>query len=206
MKKIDAFLTDVRSFLNPAQVKTGAEDLAFYAQDWSKTLVPHSSGILFPHSTSEVSLIVKAANQYEIPLVPSGGRTGLSGGAVAIRGEVVVSLTKLNFIGPIHETALTLRVGAGAVTEAVHQFCEPSGLTWPVDFASKGSSTIGGNIATNAGGVRVIRYGNTRNWVLGLTVVTASGEVVHRSDSQTLSPSAFEARFLFRTSRFRSSD
>jgi FAD/FMN-containing dehydrogenase len=102
---------------------------------------------------------------------------------VATNGEVVLSLTKLNFIGPIHEGALTLRAGAGAITEAIHNFCEPHGLTWPVDFASKGSSTVGGNIATNAGGIRVIRYGNTRNWVLGLTLVTMDG-AIHTFNSE----------------------
>jgi FAD/FMN-containing dehydrogenase len=196
MKKIDAFLTEVSSFLSPTQIKIDAEDCAFYGQDWSNTLIPNASAILFPRTTLAVSQIVKAANLFEISLIPSGGRTGLSGGAVAINGEVVVSLTELNFIGPIHEGALTLKAGAGAVTEAVHQFCEPMGLTWPVDFASKGSSTIGGNIATNAGGVRVIRYGNTRNWVLGLTIVTASGDIVELNHELEKNNTGYDFRQL----------
>ncbi len=183
MKKLDKFLTEVGGFLPAEQVRTDPDSLSYHAQDWSRVLTPNASAILFPASTEEVSKILKSANEHAIDIVPSGGRTGLSGGAVAIRGEVVLSLTKLNHIGPIHEGALTLQAGAGAITEAVHKFCEPHGLTWPVDFASKGSSTVGGNIATNAGGIRVIRYGNTRNWVLGLTLVTMDG-TVHTFNSE----------------------
>jgi len=90
----------------------------------------------------------------------------------------VLTLTKMNFISPVDIVSRTIEVEAGAVTEAVHQAAKACGLTWPVDFASKGSSTVGGNIATNAGGVNVIYYGNTRQWVLGLDVVLASGELV----------------------------
>jgi FAD/FMN-containing dehydrogenase len=91
----------------------------------------------------------------------------------------------------------TLRVQAGAVTEAVHQHCAPFGLTWPVDFASKGSSTVGGNIATNAGGVKVIRYGLTRNWVLGLQVVTAQGEVLELNGALEKNNTGLDLRQLF---------
>src|SRR5690606_22419578 len=115
---------------------------------------------------------------HDVAVVPSGGRTGLAGGAMATRGELVLSLTRMRAMGPVDPFGLTVSVEAGAITEAVHQHVAPFGLTWPVDFASKGSSTVGGNIATNAGGVKVIRYGLTRQWVLGLTVVTARGEIL----------------------------
>jgi FAD/FMN-containing dehydrogenase len=92
---------------------------------------------------------------------------------------------------------MTLHVEAGAITEAVHQHCEPYGLTWPVDFASKGSSTVGGNIATNAGGVKVIRYGLTRQWVLGLVVVTASGDVLHLNGALEKNNTGADLRQLF---------
>lgn len=140
-------------------------------------MAARANAVIFPRNTQDVSLILSTASQFGIAVVPSGGRTGLSGGAVAQNGEVILSLEKINFIGPLHEGALTLHVGAGAITQAVHDYCHPHGLTWPVDFASKGSSQVGGNIATNAGGVRVLRYGNTRNWVLGLTAVTMDGKV-----------------------------
>jgi len=183
MKRIDGFLAQLALFLKPGQIAVDPGTRTYYAQDWSKSLTPDASAILFPESTLEVSKILSLARSHGIPVVPSGGRTGLSGGAVAAKGEVVVSLIRMNHMGPVHEGALTVKVEAGAITEAVHRHCAPHGLTWPVDFASKGSSTVGGNIATNAGGVRVIRYGNTRNWVLGITAVAMDG-TVHEFNSE----------------------
>ncbi len=183
MKEIDIFLAQIASFLNPAQILLDPESCAFHAQDWSKILKPNTSAVVFPESTQEVSRILALAHSLGVPIVPSGGRTGLSGGAVATNGEVVLSLLRMNKIGALHKGALSLQVEAGAITESVHLHCAPYGLTWPVDFASKGSSTIGGNLATNAGGVRVIRYGNARNWVLGMTVVTMDG-TVHSFNSE----------------------
>jgi FAD/FMN-containing dehydrogenase len=103
----------------------------------------------------------------------------------------------MNRLGEIDRVGLTVRVEAGAVTEAVHAHCAPLGLTWPVDFASKGSSHVGGNIATNAGGVRVIRYGLTRQWVLGLTVVTAQGEVLKLNGALEKNNTGVDLRQLF---------
>lgn len=154
------------------------EDLEKYGKDWSGVLTPSPSVIAFPRSTPDVSTLLKECSRLGIPVVPSGGRTGLSGGAVAARGELVLSLEKMNRIGEVDLRSLTIEVQAGAVTEAVHDAVKGDGLTWPVDFASKGSSNVGGNLSTNAGGVRVIRYGLTRNWVLGLTVVKMDGEIL----------------------------
>jgi FAD/FMN-containing dehydrogenase len=179
MNRIDTFLAEIRGFLQNSQIVTEPRECSYFAQDWSNTLTPNSPAALFPESTAEVSQILKSASTHEISIVPSGGRTGLSGGAVATNGEVILSLSRLNFIRDLHLGALTVNVGAGAITQAVHEFCETKGVTWPVDFASKGSSCVGGNIATNAGGVRVLRYGNTRNWVLGLTAVTMDGTIHH---------------------------
>jgi len=134
--------------------------------------------VVFPRTTDEVSRFLALASLHGVAVVPSGGRTGLAGGAMAIRGEVVLSLARMRRMDPVDELGMTVRVQAGAITEAVHEYAAEKGLTWPVDFASKGSSQVGGNLATNAGGVKVIRYGLTRQWVLGLQVVLASGEVL----------------------------
>jgi len=144
-----------------------------------------------------VAEIVRAANRHGVELVPSGGRTGLAAGAVATRGEAVLSLTRMRTLGPVDPRALTLEAEAGAVTAEVHAHCEPLGLTWPVDFASKGSSTVGGNIATNAGGVKVIRYGLTRNWVLGLEVVTGAGEILRLNGALEKNNTGIDLRQLF---------
>jgi FAD/FMN-containing dehydrogenase len=172
-------------------------DLVAYGKDWTKVYEPKPSAIAFPQSTSEVSTLLKFCFDQNIAVVPSGGRTGLAGGAVAAKGELVLSLEKMRKLGEIDPLALTLQCEAGAITEAVHEYCKPAGLTWPVDFASKGSSMVGGNIATNAGGVKVIRYGLTRNWVLGLTVVLMNGEVLTLNGSLEKNNTGIDLRQLF---------
>jgi FAD/FMN-containing dehydrogenase len=176
---------------------TEPEDLATYGRDWTKVYTPKPSMLVRPRSTDEVSRFLKRCDAQRIPVVPSGGRTGLAGGAVAMNGEVVLSLERMRTMEPVDPLALTVRVQAGAITEAVHQHCAAHGLTWPVDFASKGSSQVGGNIATNAGGVRVIRYGLTRQWVLGLQVVLASGEVLELNGALEKNNTGVDLRQLF---------
>ncbi len=141
--------------------------------------------------------MVRICRAHKQPMVPSGGRTGLAGGAVAMHRELVVSLERMNRIDPVDVTGSTLRVDAGAVTEQVHQHCAVHGLTWPVDLASKGSSQVGGNLATNAGGVKVIRYGHARQWVLGLVVVTAAGDVLELGGALEKNNTGVDLRQLF---------
>jgi len=168
-----------------------------YGQDWSGVVRPRAGLVAFPRSTEEVSAILRACHANDVAVVPSGGRTGLSGGAIAAHGELVLSLEKMNRIGALDLQARTLEVEAGAITEAVHRHCEPHGLTWPVDFASKGSSQVGGNLSTNAGGVRVVRYGLTRNWVLGLTAVTADGTVLRLNGALEKNNTGIDLRQVF---------
>ncbi|HZS38128.1 MAG TPA: FAD-binding oxidoreductase [Polyangia bacterium] len=174
-----------------------AGDRAEYGRDWTKVFAPDPSAIAFPRTTDEVSRLMALASAHRVPVVPSGGRTGLAGGAVAARGELVVSLARMRRMDPVDELGATVRVQAGAITEAVHRHAAERGLTWPVDFASKGSSQVGGNIATNAGGVRVIRYGLTRQWVLGLEVVLASGAVLELNGALEKNNTGFDLRQLF---------
>lgn len=172
-------------------------DLAEFGRDWTRVVAPAPSAIAFPRSTGEVARLLAACNAARIAVVPSGGRTGLAGGAVAANGEVVVSLSKMRRIDEVDRLGATVRVQAGAITESVHEHCAPHGLTWPVDFASKGSSTVGGNIATNAGGVKVIRYGLTRQWVLGLQVVLANGDVLDSPGALEKNNTGLDLRQLF---------
>jgi FAD/FMN-containing dehydrogenase len=172
-------------------------DLAEYGKDWTKVTPPAPSAIALPRTTDEVSRLVVLANRHRVAIVPSGGRTGLAGGALAAKGEVVVSMTRMRRMDPVDLLGSTVRVQAGAVTEEVHKHCAPHGLTWPVDFASKGSSHVGGNIATNAGGVKVIRYGLTRNWVLGLEVVLPDGTVLALNGALEKNNTGLDLRQLF---------
>lgn len=185
------------SKFSPDFLSLDPHDLEHYGKDWTKVFPPKPSAIAFPRSTQEVSDFLKICQKHKIRVVPSGGRTGLSGGAVASDGEIVLSLSKMNKIGEIDFLSLTLPVEAGAITEAVHQFCEPHGFTWPVDFGSKGSSCVGGNISTNAGGINVIRYGMTRHWVLGLTVVLMSGEILRINGSLEKNNTGLDFKHLF---------
>ncbi len=174
-----------------------ASDLNEYGRDWTRVVAPAPSAIAFPRATDEVSRLLAACNEEGVAVVPSGGRTGLAGGAVAGNGELVLSLSKMRRIDEVDRLGATVRVQAGAITEAVHAHCAPHGLTWPVDFASKGSSTVGGNIATNAGGVKVIRYGLTRQWVLGLEVVLANGQVLSGPGALEKNNTGLDLRQLF---------
>jgi FAD/FMN-containing dehydrogenase len=176
---------------------TDASDLFEYGKDWTEVITPRPCAVAFPRSTDDVSRLLALCNAGGLAVVPSGGRTGLAGGAVAANGELVVSLAKMRRMDPVDVLGATVRVQAGAVTEAVHQHCAPHGLTWPVDFASKGSSQIGGNIATNAGGVNVIRYGLTRSWVLGLQIVLASGGVLELGGALEKNNTGVDLRQLF---------
>jgi FAD/FMN-containing dehydrogenase len=172
-------------------------DLAEYGRDWTKVTPPAPSAIAFPRTTAEVSRLLVLANRHRVAVVPSGGRTGLAGGALAANGELVVSMARMRRMDPVDLLGATVRVQAGAVTEEVHKHCAPHGLTWPVDFASKGSSHVGGNIATNAGGVKVIRYGLTRSWVLGLDVVLPDGTVLALNGALEKNNTGIDLRQLF---------
>ena len=190
-------LRELEAALPPGSLTTDESDLATYGRDWTRAYAPAPLAVVRPRSTDEVARVVRICRAHKQPMVPSGGRTGLAGGAVAARGELVVSLDRMNRIDPIDVTGLTLRVDAGAVTEQVHQHCAAHGLTWPVDLASKGSSQVGGNLATNAGGVKVIRYGHARHWVLGLVVVTAAGEVLELGGALEKDNTGVDLRQLF---------
>lgn len=190
-------LARIAETIRPDLVSQEASELAEYGRDWTRVVAPAPSAIAFPRTTEEVSKLLAICDEERVAVVPSGGRTGLAGGALAARGEIVLSLSRMRRMDEIDRLGGTVRVQAGAITEAVHQHCAPHGLTWPVDFASKGSSTVGGNIATNAGGVKVIRYGLTRQWVLGLEVVLASGEVLEIGGALEKNNTGLDLRQLF---------
>lgn len=192
-----AFRHAVEEALGQDFLHTSEELLTSHGQDWTRVYPPNPCAVTFPRSTEEVSTLLKLCSLHQVQVVPSGGRTGLAGGAVAAGGELVISLDKMNHIDQVSPMARTVRVQAGAITAAVHQHCEPHGLTWPVNFASSGSSQIGGNISTNAGGVRVVRYGHTRQWVLGLQVVLMSGEVLELNGDLEKNNTGIDLRQLF---------
>ena len=181
----------------PQRVTTAPADLENWGRDWTRSFAVAPSAVVFPQTVGEVVAVTRLANEEGFALVPSGGRTGLSGGAVASHGEVVVSFDRMNRILSFNEADRVVRCQAGVVTAALHEFAAEQGLCYPVDFSSTGSSQIGGNIATNAGGIKVIRYGMTRDWIAGLTVVTGAGEVLELNRSLVKNATGYDLRHLF---------
>lgn len=183
--------------LSPGQVRRDADTLATWGCDWTRSYAVAPSAVVFPESLEDVVEVVRTANREGLALVPSGGRTGLSGGAVAGAGELVVSFDRMNRILDFEPADRLVTCEAGVVTQVLQEYAAERGLMYPVDFASAGSSQIGGNIATNAGGIKVIRYGLTRDWIAGLTVVTGAGEVLELNHGLVKNATGYDLRHLF---------
>lgn len=175
------------------------DELTFnsYGIDRTKLHKPDFEYLLFPRSTRDVSKILTFAFENNISIVPSGGRTGYAGGAIAKEKEMVVSLSKMDRVLDFDPFLGALSVEAGMITQNLHRIAEEHGLQFPVDFAATGSSHIGGNIATNAGGVRVIRYGLIRNWILGMKVVIGTGEVLEFNGNILKNNTGYDLKHLF---------
>ncbi|WP_095162141.1 FAD-binding oxidoreductase [Pseudomonas sp. Irchel 3F5] len=192
-----ALIDELMTLVAPGKVLTDAASLEAYGKDWTKHFAPAPSAIVFPKSIEQVQAIVHWANQHKVALVPSGGRTGLSAAAVAANGEVVVAFDYMNQILDFNEFDRSVVCQPGVVTQQLQDFAEDKGLYYPVDFASAGSSQIGGNIGTNAGGIKVIRYGMTRNWVAGLKVVTGKGDLLELNKDLIKNATGYDLRQLF---------
>ena len=192
-----ALIEELQSLVEPGKVLTAPSSLEAYGKDWTKHFAPAPLAIVFPKTTEQVQAIVRWANERHVALVPSGGRTGLSAAAVAANGEVVVSFDYMNQVLAFNPVDRTVVCQPGVVTEQLQNLAEEHGLYYPVDFASAGSSQIGGNIGTNAGGIKVIRYGMTRNWVAGLKVVTGKGDLLELNKDLIKNATGYDLRHLF---------
>jgi len=193
----EAVIETLKTLVDADKVRTDPESLNTWGKDWTKQFEPAPLAIVFPKSIEQVQAIVRFANEQRLALVPSGGRTGLSAAAVAANGEIVVSFDYMNRILSFNEFDRTVVCEPGVITAQLQQFAEDKGLYYPVDFASAGSSNIGGNIGTNAGGIKVIRYGMTRNWVAGMKVVTGTGELLELNKDLIKNATGYDLRHLF---------
>lgn len=185
------------TFLKQDQIKSDSSSLQHYGKDWTTYFDIHASVVIFPEKTEDVVQLVHWARKNKISLIPSGGRTGLSGGACALNGEAIVSFDRMNKIKNFNSVDQTVQCEAGVVTESLQNWATQNNLFYPVDFAARGSSQIGGNIATNAGGIKVVRYGLTRDWVVGLKVVTGQGQVLELNNSLVKNATGYDLRHLF---------
>jgi FAD/FMN-containing dehydrogenase len=175
----EPFLDACRAIVGASQVLTGSADTAPYLTDWRGRFTGRARAVVAPGSTFEVAALVRLCAQHGVPVVPQGGRTGLVLGSVPDGSgtAIVLSLKRMNRVRAIDPFNRTMTVDAGCVLHDIQQAAEAQGMLFPLSLAAEGSCTIGGNLATNAGGTGVLRYGNTRELCLGLEVVTAEGEV-----------------------------
>ncbi|UUX94166.1 FAD-binding oxidoreductase [Aquabacterium sp. J223] len=194
----DAVLQALRAAVGPAQVLTDG-DLSAWELDWRKRYRGRALAVVRPGNTHEVAAVVKACAAHGVPLVPQGGNTGLVGGGVPDDSgrQVVLSLSRLNRVRTIDRDNLTMTAEAGVVLQAAQQAADAEGLLLPLSLAAEGSCTLGGNLATNAGGTQVLRYGNARELCLGLEVVTAAGEVWDGLSGLRKDNTGYDLRDLF---------
>ena len=167
-----------QNLLDKDEIITDKELLAKYFEDETPNLKGSTYLVLKPDSTQKVAQIMKIASQEKIPVVPRGAGTGLAGGAVPIQGDIVLSLEKMNRIIEIDEKNWMAVVEPGVITQEISIQAKRFGLFYPPDPASLDTCTIGGNIATGAGGARTVKYGTTKNYIYGLTVVLPDGTII----------------------------
>jgi FAD/FMN-containing dehydrogenase len=192
----NAVLASLQEIVGTGRVLTDADSLLSYGCDWTRVYTPNPVAVVLPGTIEQVQDIVRLAAREQLAIVPSGGRTGLSGGAVARNGELVLALDRLNSIEDFNPVDRTVRCGAGVITAQLQQYAAERELFYPVDFASSGSSQIGGNISTNAGGIKVIRHGMTRDWVAGLKLVTGRGELLDLNRGLVKNNAGYDLRQL----------
>jgi len=195
-------LQALREAVGPAQVLTHedpAADLSAWENDWRKRAQGRALAVVRPGSTAEVAAVVRACAQAGASIVPQGGNTGLVVGSVPDDSgtQVVLSLTRMNAVREIDGANLTMTVEAGCVLQSLQDAAENAGFLFPLSLAAEGSCTIGGNLATNAGGTQVVRYGNARELCLGLEVVTAQGEVWQGLTGLRKDNTGYDLRDLF---------
>jgi FAD/FMN-containing dehydrogenase len=195
---MNPLLQALRAAVGEGQVLTDG-DLTAYEQDWRRRWRGRALAVVRPASTAEVAAVVRACAAAGVSLVPQGGNTGLVGGGVpdASGTQVLLSLQRLNRIRAIDAANLTLTADAGCVLQAVQAAAAEHGLLFPLSLAAEGSATIGGNLATNAGGTQVLRFGNARDLCLGLEVVTADGEVWDGLSGLRKDNTGYDLRDLF---------
>ncbi len=187
----------LRQTIGAAHVLSDAADVAPYCTDWRGRYSGRPLAVVRPGNTDEVAEVVNACREASIALVPQGGNTSLVGGATPIGGEVVVSLTRMNRIRAIDADNNTLIAEAGCTLAAVQEAAAAAGRFFPLSLAAEGTATIGGNLATNAGGVQVLRYGNARELCLGLEVVLPDGRIWHGLRSLRKDNTGYDLKHLF---------
>ena len=166
------------AILDRNRVLTGREDLLTYGFDGTAALKGEAGVVVLPETVEEVAAVVRYAAGKKVPIVSRGSGTGLSGGSVPTADAIVLCLVRMDRILEVDERNLTCHAEAGAITQKIAEAADAVGLLYPPDPGSMKISTIGGNVAENSGGLRGLKYGVTRDYVMGMEIVLASGEIV----------------------------
>ena len=191
------FIAQAREVVGAANVLT--QDLQAYAVDWKEKYHGQPLVVVRPGNTAEVSAVVKLCAQHRLSIVPQGGNTGMCGAATPDDSgqQVIITLGRLNKVRAVDPANNTMTVEAGCVLQTLQETAQSVNRLYPLSVGSEGSCQIGGNIATNAGGVQVLRYGNTRDLVLGLEVVLPSGEVLDMLRGLRKDNTGYDLKHLF---------
>ena len=193
-----AEIAEILSGIFPVDaILTAREDLLPYSFDATAALQQIPSAVVLAKSVDEVSRLLEAANRQSLVIVPRGSGTGLSGGSIPLEGSVVLCLSRMNSILEVDARNLTLLAEAGATTLDIALAAEGAGLFYPPDPGSMKISTIGGNVAENSGGLRGLKYGVTRDYVMGLEIVLPSGEVIFTGNKCVKDVAGYSLRDLF---------
>ena len=173
-------LDELRAAVGAEHVLVDADLTASYETDWTGRFTGRAACVVRPKDTAEVAAVMRVCATAGVPIVVQGGNTGLVGGAVPAGGEVLLSLTRLDELGEVDRAGGQVTVGAGVTLASLQKHARAAGLDFGVDLAARDSATVGGLVATNAGGIRVLRYGSMRAQLLGAEAVLADGSVVSR--------------------------
>jgi len=177
-----ALLSALRAAVGDAHVLTDPDVVAGQVRDWTGRFVGSTPAVVRPAQAGEVAGVLRACADAGAAIVPQGGNTGLVGGAVPLHGEIVLDLRRLDRLGAVDVRAGQVTAGAGVTLARLQSHARAAGWEYGVDLAARDSATVGGMVATNAGGIHVLRYGATRHQLLGVEAVLAGGQVVRRLD------------------------
>jgi FAD/FMN-containing dehydrogenase len=191
------FFDSLRAVVGATRVLAGTEEVAPFCTDWRARYTGTASCVVLPGTTDEVAAVVRICAEAGVAIVPQGGNTGLCGGATPTGGEVVIVLTRLNRIRAVDADNNSITVEAGCTLHAVQEAARVADRLFPLSLAAEGSATIGGNLATNAGGVQVLRYGNARELTLGVEVVLADGRIWNGLRALRKDNTGYDLKHLF---------
>ncbi|EGW31528.1 mitochondrial D-lactate dehydrogenase [Spathaspora passalidarum NRRL Y-27907] len=197
-KKLDdADIEFFKGVLTDKGLITDADDLLFYNEDWMRKYRGQSQLVLKPKTTEQVSQILKYCNEQKLAVVPQGGNTGLVGGSNPIFDEIIISLSSMNKIRSFDSVSGILKLDAGVILETADQYLAEQGYIFPLDLGAKGSCHVGGNVACNAGGLRLLRYGSLHGSVLGLEAVLPDGSIYDSMHSLRKDNTGYDLKQLF---------